>query len=317
MTLPIASFESEKRWLLALGKSKGPFFLIGFEGAEERYLLERARERLQQQGLELKLQQSPSLQAHHSQASQNLSQLSLFETVSWQQCSYRHLEMEDESLWSNDPLRWIVTAAKIPKPLHLALAPSTQILSVIGEKSWQKTKRLQPWLQALAKSYGLELCAPTALAYCEQFNADRQLLRTEFERIAALLNYQGKVDMPGQQPGSASVWKWQELIYQRALAQAIDMVEDLLIAEPSGISITAFIRGQWQGLWQSLGEGSEPAEWKAKRLEQKRQIARRIGFARWKEGMLAISQAQHALKSARKPVEVLQVLCLQLCNLLT
>jgi hypothetical protein len=336
MTLPLISFEQERRWLASLGKLSKHYFIIGFDLAEESYLIERARDRLAQVNLKLNFEFQDEVQSTNRSES---TQISFFETVNWLCRSYSTIDKIDHKKWPTHE-SWLIKASTIPSREHLSCADGSTILSALGEKPWQKSKRIESWLIAMGRSHGLTISPVQAQRICEQYSLNRQMIRSEVEKWSAFHNYEGLLqdssvnelsDSFLHLSGINKVWKWQEAIFNANCSLALDRVEGLLIEDALGIGSAAFIRSQWQSLgltlWGHLEGHSEPLEkarfnqssvdWKVKKEQQKLQQAQKLGLDHWIEGMRVIASAQIALKDKRKPLEVLQILSLQLCQLIS
>lgn len=316
----VATYEDERRFLSALTQTKGPFLLIGFDESEQKYLLECVRECLKRTGYYLSLDELIDASQPRSIEKATSASCGLFDATGWQVISHveivkkEHVQPWIEAISQSSLHTLILLDKKLDKAWQVMLEEAT-ILDVMGEKPWDKPKRLAPWLQAFVKSMGMEVTFFDACQLCESLRCDRQMIKTQAQALGAVHGYQGKMQINALSlESNLQLWKWIEYLFKGDKKRALSSIDTLLAEDPTAIPLLAFLRNQWHGALELAGAGrrEEAVTGAAKRQQL---AVDRFGSDMLCEGARIIAKAQLDLKSSRDPHEVLQALILRLSRL--
>lgn len=227
-----------------------------------------------------------------------------------------------------------ICLAMTSKLLHRAssfykkLEKAGVVLDVAEEKSWEKEKSVVEWLGATCRAQGKQLAPRAAELMVKRMGADQTMLSNEVKKLVCYVG-----DKPSIEQNDVvaicsctpmeNAWQLGEAIFARDTSSAIRIGRSQLSSDTPLIPLLRQIRTQFQTEFHVctlLQRGATPSDitqefpyMRGTILDRKIQQARGYGISKFKEGILAIDQAEmDAKNSSLDPEFIFDVLMVRL-----
>lgn len=187
------------------------------------------------------------------------------------------------------------------------------VLDIPEEKPWEKEKTLVDWLQKEAQQQGKQLSQQVSQMLVKQLGADQMLLSTELSKLICYVGDRKAItekDVGDLSPTTnlENGWQLGEAIFRRDLTSALRISKGLLMDGTAIIALLRQIRSQFQTEFQVcsiLVHGGSPADvaqefpyMKGMILERHIKQSQSYGMPRFKQGLLAIDEAEIQAKNS-------------------
>lgn len=195
------------------------------------------------------------------------------------------------------------------------------VLDLPELKPWEKEKRLIEWVTKQASNARKVISHPAAQHLVKQIGADQNLIASEFEKLLCYIGDRQEITMQDitaicSNLPSETIWQLGEAVFRRDAPAAIRATHVLL--NENGNSLLPFLRqlrSQFQTgyhISQILLQGGNGATvsqeypyMKGQILEKNMQTAQQYGVKRYRQGLLAIDEAELKAKNSQMEEDLL------------
>jgi DNA polymerase III subunit delta len=194
------------------------------------------------------------------------------------------------------------------------------VLDVAEEKPWEREKSVADWLHQEAAREGKQLGPQVAQMLVKQLGTDQMLLLTELQKLVCYVGERKMISDKDVAAISSAVnvengWQLGEAIFRRDAAAALRISKGLLLDGTAIIALLRQVRSQFQTEFQVcsiLMQGGTAAEvskefpyMRGTILDRHVQQSQAYGMTRFKQGILAIDEAEIQAKNSNIDPEFL------------
>jgi DNA polymerase-3 subunit delta len=187
------------------------------------------------------------------------------------------------------------------------------VLSIAARKPWEKETDLSQWVLGQVSKAGKQIDLAVAKQLVKQTGYDQGLLQMELEKLLCYTCDQTTITAKAvaaicTQIDTDTIWLFVEAIFRRQAANALAIGAHLLDAGGSVIAILAQLRSQMHVDYQVCSilnnggtaheVGQEFRQFVGKILNLHVDMARAYGMQRFKQGLLAVDEAERTAKSS-------------------
>lgn len=194
------------------------------------------------------------------------------------------------------------------------------VLDVAEEKAWEREKVVAEWLYHEAVKHGKQFPQQLCQLLIKQLGTDQGLLKTELDKLICFVGErqvisQADIAAISSAANLDSGWQLGEAIFRRDTTSALRISKGLLNDGVALIALLRQVRSQFQTEFQVcsiLSRGGSVAEvaqefpyMKGPILDRHVRLSQEYGMVRFKDGLLAIDDAELQAKNGMSDLEFL------------
>lgn len=232
------------------------------------------------------------------------------------------LKLEGYCAAPNRSVCFVVTASSINRAstFYKKLEKVGVVLDVAEEKPWEREKTIANWLQGEAAKEGKLLSPQVSQMLIKQLGTDQTRLSSELLKLVCYVGERKTIsekDISAISPvvNLENGWQLGEAIFRRDVSAALRISKGLLVDGIALIALLRQIRSQFQTEFQVcsiLTQGGTAADvahefpyMKGMILERHVRQSQAYGMLRFKQGLLAIDEAELQAKNSAIDAEFL------------
>lgn len=307
----------------------GIYLILGKEPVEIKEATDLLLRHLLPQGRDLGLYifEGPSSTASEILTELNSISFLAQKRVIWIQQADKLKKEVQESLetYMNRPPRQtflILTATTLHKgsTFYKKCEKAGVVLEIPELKPWEKEKRVTEWLSKKAVEARKVMSHQVCQFLVKQMGSDQALLVQEFEKLLCYIGDRGEITF--QDVGTIctslnveSVWQLGESIFRFNTPSAVHICQGLLNEGNALLPLLRQIRSQFQTGYQIgtiLAQGGKASDimqeypyMKGQILERNIQQAQQYGLEKYRQGLLALDEAEMQSKSSQMEDDLL------------
>lgn len=205
------------------------------------------------------------------------------------------------------------------------------ILDIPEEKSWEKEKSMQVWVQAIVSDAGKKLSPQAAQYLIKSVGFDQATLRQEIEKLLVYMGERSEIAVQDISKlcttvNLESVWQLGEAVFKKDTISALRISKGILEEGTPLLSLLRQLRSQFQTEYQVsciLNNGGTSSDiaaqfpyMKGTILERHVQMAQNYGKKKFRQGILAIDDTELKAKNSFAGEETLnEILMIKLTKL--
>lgn len=214
----------------------------------------------------------------------------------------------------------VATALNRTTTFYKKLEKNGIVFDAAEEKPWEREKSIADWLQQEAAREGKQVGSQVAQMLVKQLGTDQMLLSSELQKLICYVGEKKVIADSDIAAVSSAVnlengWQLGEAIFRRDAATALRISKGLLLDGTALIALLRQVRSQFQTEFQVcsiLMHGGTPADvskefpyMKGTILERRVRQSQSYGPQRFKQGILAIDEAEIQAKNSSTDPEFL------------